>query len=74
MITENAHLIDGTGMPDAFSKMLAHVATYKAVMETWSDHPPIGELSYDEARAKNTALIPFFETIVRSCTQDIQLI
>jgi hypothetical protein len=59
VITENAHLIEGTSMPASFGDMLAHVASYKAVMKTWPDNPPKGEIDHEEALQKNTALLPF---------------
>jgi hypothetical protein len=58
-IIENAHLIEGADMPDVFREILAHIATYKAVMKAWPDEPPKRQQTYDEAVDKNTASIPF---------------
>src|SRR5207244_3283355 len=58
-ITENAHLIEGSTMPESFGDMLAHIASYKATIKTWPDNPPSGEIDYDDAVLQNTALLPY---------------
>jgi hypothetical protein len=34
-ILKNAHLIEGTKIPDSFLKLMAHMASYKAVIKNW---------------------------------------
>lgn len=58
-ITKNAHLIEGSKMPDSFGDMMAHIASYKATIKTWPDNPPSGEISYEEAVQQNSALLPY---------------
>jgi hypothetical protein len=61
IIVDNAHLIEGDTMPEAFGQMLAHVAAYKAIMKTWLENPP-RDVNYDSAKNENTALLPFPQT------------
>jgi hypothetical protein len=35
VIIENAHLIEGAGMPKSFQELLAHVEVYRAVLKKW---------------------------------------
>lgn len=35
VILENAHLIDGSCMPQSFIDLLAHVETYRAILKQW---------------------------------------
>lgn len=37
VIVENAHLIEGSGMPDEFLEFLSHVEVYKVVIRRWID-------------------------------------
>jgi hypothetical protein len=39
--------------------MLAHIASYKAMVKTWPNNPPAGGVSYEEAILHNTAMLPF---------------
>jgi hypothetical protein len=57
-IVGNSHLIAGERMPPEFSDVLAHIATYRAVLKRWESSPP-RDATFEEAIQQNTAMIPF---------------
>jgi hypothetical protein len=59
IIIENAHLLDSKSMPSSFQLLLAHIATYRAVMKKWHDCPISSDTSFDEIVSQNTARLNF---------------
>ncbi|QKD05427.1 hypothetical protein [Mesorhizobium loti] len=46
IIVENAHLIDGSGMPAEFREFLAHVEVYKITVKNWEKADSKENVSY----------------------------
>lgn len=59
IIIANAHLIDDEIMPECFRDLLAHVETYKAVIEKWSSATYHDLGNFDKLVLENTASINF---------------
>ena len=59
IIIDNAHLLDTKSMPDSFQLLLAHIATYRAVMKEWNERSVSSDTSFDEIVSQNTARLDF---------------
>ncbi|MCJ2048021.1 hypothetical protein MKK58_26290 [Methylobacterium sp. J-078] len=58
IITKNAHLIDGSSMPDSFLKLMTHTQMFEAVSSEWRAEDDLG--SEDQRMAgRNVALVGY---------------
>jgi hypothetical protein len=64
-IVQNAHLIEGDGMPRSFTSLMSHAAAYKAVIRNWHDATArdLAEGTPDQVEEKHTAVINFPDKI-----------
>lgn len=69
IIIENAHLLDTESMPRSFQLLLAHIATYRAVIKKWPDCPISKDASFDEIVSQNTARLNFPERLGSEVTK-----
>lgn len=46
-IVENAHLINGSGMPKEFRDVLVHVEAYKTTIKKWEEEDFTNHVSYN---------------------------
>ena len=68
VIIDNAHLLDTHTMPGYFQSLLAHTATYRAVIKQWPDNPIDANVPIEQVVAENTARLNYPAELDREVT------
>jgi hypothetical protein len=73
IIIENTHLIEGD-MPQEFGLLLAHIASYKAVIARWSEENLTEFTTWEEIKLNNTGLIDFPSALDEKIEKDFEVL